>query len=380
MRKLSTGLISLQLPLTQHWARALLPGIAEEVRLHSDVSLIHQPSPDHLPQTLGIQEKPVGLIGALEASTEKTLRTLNIPLVNISGNVAFSRYPTVTHDNWLVGKMAAEHLLEKGYQHFAYIGIGDEPLTLERWRGFHDRLQEEQVEAFRFDRGDISAGKMKGWIEKLPCPLGVFGVHDNIARKICWEAERIGLSIPKEMGVVGVDNDEVCCELSRIPLSSIQLDFDLLGRVAAQRLLAELHGESGLEWKTLIPPLGVVERLSTDLLAVEDSLVRRARDIMKVRREGRLGVADLARELGVSKSSLEKRFKSATGRTVFSVIHQTRMENARDLILNSHLSVAEVSYAIGLADTKRFTTLFKEAYGDTPRGIRSARTRGRLEP
>jgi LacI family transcriptional regulator len=368
-----SDVVALLLPESQHWARSLLPGIAETVRQQSPWFLVNLADVSALVRLLGTPDQPLGVIGAFDDESLGRLAPVlaeGVPVVNVSARFTSGTVPSVTHDNLAVGAMAAEHLLDRGFRHFAYVGVDDSPLSQDRFSGFRARLEQEGDAVERIHRMDLRGGHVAGWLRGLKASTGIFATHDNCARKLCWEAERLGLEIPAQVGVIGVDNDPYYCELSRTPLSSVALDFAQVGRRAASRLLADLQGSGEQESELRVPPLRVVDRLSTDRLAVEDPLVRRARDQMKAPREGRLGVAELARSLGVSKSALEKRFKAATGQTVFSLIHHYRMERARDLLEHSRLSVAEVSDQIGLADVKRFSKLFKETYGQTPRDFR----------
>lgn len=367
-------ILYLILPESEYWCRSILPGLADYVRRHTDFFLRND---DSIATVLKEESHPAGIIGSFDRSHSMILEMIRmrVPLVNISGRVKIPGVPTVTHDNLAVGEMAAAHLLERGFKHFAYVGVGDHPLSNDRYAGFARRLKREGYSISKVERRELAGDEMRlqGWLKRLDFPLGIFAAHDRCARKVCWEAEHMGYRIPDEIGVIGVDNDPYQCELSRTPMSSVALRFEELGTRAAKRLHDTIRGKCELPDDVLVAPAGVVERLSTDHLAVGDDLVRRALQNLKLPRDGRLGVAGLAQILGVSKSSLEKRFKAATGKTVFEEIHRFRMERARHLVDETFLSVDEISEQIGIADSKRFVGLFKERFGATPNAYRKER-------
>ena len=176
--------------------------------------------------------------------------------------------------------------------------------------------------------------------------------------------------MPDELAILGVDNDPFECELTRIPLSSIELRFEELGYRAAEWLWALYRAESVRKEPLLLGPSHVEVRLSTDYLAVEDPVVGDALRFIRQPQPGHLTVAAVAAGIGISRRVLEKRFRRATGRTVFTEIHDSRMERARRLVEETNLSLDVISERIGLADTKRFANLFKERFGKTPGGWR----------
>jgi LacI family transcriptional regulator len=371
----TSDLLYLLLPEGEHWCRSVLPGISDYIRRSTNLFLRNFDSEADLLNHLSEDDPPAGIILAGRGFDESKVPHVHlnaIPMVNISSRFETPIIPIVTHDNRAIGEMAAEHLMDKGYKRFAYIGVGDNPLSNERFAGFSECLSKNGFANARVDRQEL-AGNEKGfraWLEGQGFPLGIFAAHDRCARKVCWESEHMGFRIPDDIGVIGVDNDPYQCELSRTPLSSIELRFEELGNRAAARLHDAICGRPHLPALILIPPARVVERLSTDHLAVEDDLVRQVLQKIKARHEPRLGVAQLAESLGVSKSSLEKRFKAATGKTVFTEIHRFRMDRARRLVSETNLPVDEISERIGIADTKRFGKLFKQRFGDTPTAFR----------
>lgn len=370
--------LHLLLPESVYWCRSVLPGVADYVRRQTDWFMVNHDSAEGLLRSLSREPLSVGVLGSIHPDLLDQLnRSEKMPMVSITGRWRETGVSMVTHDSQAIGAMAAEHLLEKGFTHFAYVGVGNHPLSNDRFEGFRKRLETEGIGVVQVGRQELSGdgSLLRDWLREQTFPLGIFAAHDRCARKICWEAERMGFRIPDDVGVIGVDNDPYQCELTRTPLSSVALRFHELGYRAAERLHCIIRGEEKGREAVLVPPEKVVERTSTSFFAVADDLARQT--LRKIacppEKGGRWTVATLAQDLGVSKSSLEKRFKKATGKTLFEEIHRQRMEQARQLLEKTQRSVEEISDQIGISDSKRFAKLFKERFGDTPLAFRKKR-------
>jgi LacI family transcriptional regulator len=371
----NSQILAVILPEEAYWCREVLPGVTAYLRRHTDLFLENLESLDTLERRMDRGLRPVGLIGVVRSPSHPAVRRLQEmggPIVNISARLRTEAIPTVTHDNLAIGEMAAGHLLDRGFRHFAFVSVGDDALSQERYAGFADRLQREGIPLSEVNRQDLAGdpSRFREWLDQKKFPLGLFAAHDRCARKLCSEAERMGFRIPDDLGILGVDNDPYQCELTRTPLSSIDLQFAQLGKCAAALLHKTLLKEDPAPLPRVIAPRQVVQRRSTDYLAVGDDLVRRALTEIRSSANRFPGVGMLAATLGVSRSTLEKHFKAATGKTVFEEIHTARMEQARMLLRETNLSVMEISHQIGIADNKRFARLFKENSGMTPRAFR----------
>ncbi|MCC5839879.1 MAG: substrate-binding domain-containing protein [Opitutales bacterium] len=366
--------IYLSLHRKQHWAHTVLPGIAQHIRNHTNFYMVYYPPEEVLEILTEDSERPAGFIGHLytsEMEMTRLLRERSIPAVNLAGLDPPEGVTTVTHDNVAIGRMGGDHLRRLGRRHFYFFGLGDHLLSHQRLAGFSASLAEvgcEVSEAVFLG----SRVNFPDWLSSLKLPAAIFCASDSPARKICDAAARLGMSVPSDLAVLGVDNDPFECELTRIPLSSIALRSEELGRQAALRLDNMMRGVDMAPQTQVIPPSHIEIRLSTDYLAVEDDLIRRAIQHIRMPREDPLSVGELANELHVSRRVLEKRFRAARGHTAFDEIHIHRMERARGLVEETNLTVGQVSERIGLADTKRFISLFRERFGRTPHAYRRA--------
>jgi LacI family transcriptional regulator len=305
----------------------------------------------------------LGYAGA-EGELSDWLRDWGGPAVNIGGRHRPPGMVSVVHDDEAIGRMAAEHLLEARERRYAFLGMGRDRISEGRFHGFREHLLEAGLP--EPDRSNSQGEELDDWIRALPRPAALFCGDDLRARAAAQRAERFGIQVPGEFSILGVDNDPFECEMTRIPLSSIQLRFEELGRRAAETAWELYRGNGPGQEEIRVLPSHVEVRLSTDYLAVEDGVVRVAMRTLRQWKEGGWTVAELAETVGVSRRVLEKRFRKAAGRTVFDEIHRERMERARHLVEETNLPVEHISERIGLADHRRFVRLFKERYGATP--------------
>lgn len=361
-------ILHLYLPRNQYWARSMLPGIARFVRAETPWFIINHSMEGIVGELTRREERPAAFLGVLTPSHGPLLDVLEsraIPAVNISSRLPPGRFELACHDDEAIGRMAAEHVCDLGPRQHAYVGVGEGQLSEQRLKGFAEGLKERGVEKppVVFD-GQPS--ELESWLASLPLPAAVFCATDSRARALALRVQRLGISVPDQLAILGVDNDPFECDLTRIPLSSIELRFEDLGYRAAERVWALYRGEPMRKSPLLLPPSHVEVRLSTDHLAVEDPAVREALRFIRQPHTGPLTVAAVADGIGISRRVLEKRFRKVTGRTVFEEIHNYRMERSLRLVEETNLPVETVSERIGLADTRRFVKLFKERYGMTP--------------
>jgi LacI family transcriptional regulator len=361
--------IHLTLYLNSSLSRDVLPGIARFARERGDWKIVAYP---HLPQPG--QEKIVdGLIGVLGRQSQRELdhlSELGVPIVCLSGFDPPEGIPLVTHDDRAIGRMAAEHLVNKGFVRFAYAHIPQAANATDRLNGFQERLA--QLGMPQPQVWGVAENRLGRRIKDAEKPLGVFAANDNRARHLENACRVAGVEIPGELGLVGVDNDAVQCELCPVPLSSIILQFDQVGWEAASLLHRMMDGELLQETVRRLPPVKVEERLSTDPLLVEDPLARRALARMKATLGNWHGVDALAQELGISKRLLEQRFRKATGDSIYQKLQRMRMEAAARLLGETPLPVSEVAERVGFSDVNRFGTCFRAATGMTPTGVRKS--------
>lgn len=345
--------------------REVLPGIARYGREQGDWIL---QAFDRFPEKTDSVDGVIGIFGQGHRAEVERLQKRGIPLVCLSGYDPLPSIPLVNHDDFAIGAMAADHLVQKGYQHFAYVHQPSAANAWGRLEGFQKRLAElnkpepEVWEGFAQD--------LQTYVRAAPKPVGVFAFNDKKARSVEHAGRLSGVSIPAELGLLGVDNDPIECELCPVPLSSIVLDFARTGWEAAKTLDGLMRGEEPKAGIWRLPPLGLEERLSTDPLRVEDGEVRRTLARMKKLMVNWPGVEALAAEMGMSKRSLELRFREATGESIHQRLQYMRVEEAKRLLRNERLTVSETAARVGISDINRFGQLFRKQTGITASAFR----------
>jgi LacI family transcriptional regulator len=319
-----------------------------------------------------------GMIAATVVDDERyaAIHRPGIPLVNISAVEGNGPAPTVCVDNVAVGVLAADDLMACGLRRFGYVYSGDFTYSRLRLRGFEERIT-------RALRGtvsvlDMGAGwsgqretpaaraQLDRWLAKLKTPIGLFVERDVAAARVLQACQRVGLTVPDDVAVLGVDDEVALCGHASPPLSSIDIDMHGIGAAAATLLHRMLTGEPPPRRPILLPPKRVVRRRSTDAMAVQDALVARAMRLTREQATSGLSVPELADAVGVSRSLLDKRFVAAIGRTPKAVILSIQIARARELLRSTRWPVARVAKACGIPDPNYFAVVFRRETGTSP--------------
>jgi LacI family transcriptional regulator len=284
------------------------------------------------------------------------------------------KIPVVATDNAAIGRLAAKHFVAKGFQHLAYCGATEpsaywcEPraaafaaAALDAGATFSRFAQRQRIAR----NWPAALASLAEWIATLPPGTGILAVNDARARHVVEACGLAGRRVPEDVAVLGVDNDEMLCELTTPPLSSIEHDTREIGRRAAETL-DKLMGGKPCHGSVLVPPVGVTERRSTEQLATEDAEVAAAIYFMRANVGKAMHVEDVARASGLSLSTLKSRFKAVVGRPVHAELQRLRIEEARRLLATTSIPVKKVAALAGFVDVSHFTTAFRRHTGLPP--------------
>jgi len=287
----------------------------------------------------------------------------------------------VIPDNHAVGAMAAAYLLELGFRRFAAVmplGVG---VGRHRFDGFRRRIEQAgyKVQSSAENESTNTAFYIAplDWLKALPTPCGVFCWNDETARNVVLDARDAGLSVPEDLAVIGVHNDDLICESIRPAITSIALPLEKIGYEAASLLDRLMQGEPGPDKPIRFPPIEVVQRDSTRPTA-EDRDVARAIQIIRRRACEGLTVEEVCDDLdlAVSRRTLERRFVEALGRSPHEEIRRVQCQHARHLLVNTNLPQEEVALRCGFSSNPFFSNTFKRVTGERPSEYRKARRRG----
>lgn len=305
--------------------------------------------------------------------------SLRLPCITycLSPSVRVEGLAATYMDNHAVGRMAAEHLLARGYRQLAYFGLPGMEWSKVRLAGFREAAEEAGVcivfhenlpTGSQVNRPPRWWPRERSWgtaLQTLPRPCGVFAGCDIGACYLIRTAREMGLRIPEELGIIGVDNNPIASAEAGLAISTIELPFREAGKRTAAMLDQLTHGKK-LARSTPILPVRVIARTSTDAFMVSDPLVRRALQMIEERRMEAPTVEQIVRDLHTTPVTLGRHFMEYLKVTPAKHILQRRIEYAKDLLRAGQLTVAQVSDACGFHDCSYFGQVFKRITGTTP--------------
>ncbi len=311
---------------------------------------------------------------------ERAAQQLGLPVVNVLGSLHRAKVPRVTEDQLVVGRLAAEHLLDRGFQRFGYYGLRNVWYAFERGRGFIERVEQEGricsvLEAVSsishrgawYARGE----ELECWLKTLEPPVGVMASHDRRAQLVVEACAAIGLRVPQDVAVIGTNNDEIICDFSSVPLTSVSLNGEEIGYQAACMLDQLMAGKRLPEHEVLIRPNGVVTRRSTEVMAIEDEYVAKAVHFIEENIGESFGVEMLMRRMPFSRRWFEHRFRRCLNCTPYEYICRKRIERAKQLLAEpKKQTLSTIAEACGFCDAKNFRLVFQRITGMTPTDYR----------
>ncbi|ADG68623.1 helix-turn-helix- domain containing protein AraC type [Planctopirus limnophila DSM 3776] len=365
--------VALLIESSNAYARGVLMGIQQYVRQQHrrwSIHLTEQGRGDAPPEWLS-KTNFHGVIARVETPLiAERLQALKIPVVDVSAARLWPQIPWVETDDVAIAEMAVAHLLERGFQNFAY--CGDSSFNWSNWRkqAFLDAVLAAGGRCEMFDHQgldpEVAEKSLIEWLRLLPKPVGVMGCYDSTARQVLDACRDLGLSVPDDVAVIGVDNDELLCELADPPLTSIAPNAVRAGAVAAQFLDEQMQGVNLKEDCLRVPPLGVITRQSTDVLALDDRDVALALRFIREHAFEGIHVNDVLKIVPLSRRVLEQRFERRLGRTPHAEILRLKLERARQLMVETDLSLSTIAHRSGFAHDEYFSVAFKRAMGVAP--------------
>lgn len=279
-------------------------------------------------------------------------------------------------DSVATGRMAAEHLIREGFTRFAFVGQTN-GINWSRWRkeAFVGRLGESGFSchlypepALGHEDGNLERNKLIRWLKKLPKPIALFAAHDARARQVLDACLAADIRVPYEAAVLSVDNDPLICETCIPSLSSIRLDVEAAGYAAAELLDKRMFGMAkrmAPKETVTYPPLEIVPRLSTQTIHVNDKLVIRALEFIRINAGLNIRVSDVADHVKVSPRWLEKRFECVLERSVIDEVKRVRMETVLRLVTQTQQPFDHIARKCGFLSVNHLRTLFREEIGQT---------------
>ena len=372
--------VALLVETSNAYARGLLRGIVSYIREHRQWSLyLSEHNRGDRPPAWLAHWNGHGIIARVEnPAIAEALRPLTLPVVDVSAARLLPALPWFETDDSAIARLAFEHLLERGFTHFAY--AGDDRFNWSKWRCEHFqnsvRAAGRDCSVYRPTRGfsvddEKQIDDLANWIRDLPKPVGVMACYDLRGQQVLDACRRIGLAVPDEVAVIGVDNDDLLCELSDPPLSSVTPNTHRTGYEAA-RLLDEMMSGKKVEGEAhLIPPLGIATRQSTDVLAIHDRNVARAIHFIRQHACDGINVRDVLKAVPHSRRLLEGNFKKLIGRTPHEEILRVKLNRVKQLLMDTDLSLEEIAARAGFPHVEYLSVVFRREVGMPPSKFRT---------
>ncbi|MEX1048436.1 MAG: DNA-binding transcriptional regulator [Akkermansiaceae bacterium] len=383
LSKQSPPRVALLIETSVSYGRDLLVGIAKYVRIHGPWSIEFEAGTtcETLPEWFA-KWKGDGIIArAKSEAIAKAISKKGVPFVDLYGGLKGMTFPTVRSNESAVGRLAAEHLLERGFRHFAFCGYNGIDWSDRRRDGFLETVTEAGFSCCVFENplpksssamleyeqhGPKNERYLQKWLKSLPHPAGLMACNDSRGRQVLTCCRDLGLLVPDELAVIGVDKDEVLGELSDLPLSSVILNSERIGFEAAALLERMMRGEKPPQLEIMVEPKGVNTRHSTDVLAIDDRHLASALRHIRDHACNGLDVDSLLRAIPLSRSVLERRFLQILGSSPKGEILRVRLDRVRQLLAESDLSLVEVAGKTGFTHPEYMSRLFKKKMGITP--------------
>ena len=321
-----------------------------------------------------------GIIADLDdPDVYKAVKNLSIPVVGFGGGYGAYRkeesIPYVYTNNHHIAELAASHLLERGFRRFAYCGLPATPIngwSHERSLKFNEIITSHGFQCSHYSGRSDSPKKwqmviqgLTDWLKTLELPIGLMVANDSRARHVLEACSQLGIRVPEDLAVIGVDNDEMMCELATPPLTSIIQGTDKLGYETARILDSMIDGEQ-VAIKSRIEPLGVEVRQSTDVIAIEDPLVSQALHFIRGHACNCIRVEEVASHCNFSLPPIEKNSKQLMVRPVHSEICRIQLQKAKELLTHTEMPLKKVSQVAGFSTVQYMNAKLKIATGLTP--------------
>jgi len=385
--------IALLVPASGGYSRGIIQGVASYAMEQEDWLIFPYERAEFMKLPSWLKKGHIdGIIGFISTpELGRQIKALGVPIVDVQGEGNCPDSPVIDTDPGIVALLAADFFTQAGFNHFAFCGYPGiffsdnrsahfSRILQSRDQAVHVYLPPPKVSAtiwhqFKEMRGLEYESALAAWLTRLPKPVAILACNDTRGQQIITACRDLGISMPSDVSVIGVDNDEILCRLSRPTLTSIAPDSEGIGRMASEMLTGMLNGETVEVRLYNHPPLRVVERQSTDITTAEDPVVLTASRIIRDRACHGISVEQICELVDCSRSTLDNLFKKFLGRSVSQEMLRIRLSRGMRLLENSSMPVEEVARECGFLSATYFCRFFKRETGTTPAFYRSGLSR-----
>lgn len=321
-----------------------------------------------------------GILTATETRViAEAVRSLRLPAVELRSPHLNPGIPCVGYDNRAVGRLAAEHLIDRGLRQFAVCQFGTDVCFQQRRIDFVETVKRAGYDCTTHlvksrpripIQWEKQQDNLAAWVKRLQKPIGVMACTDQVGCCLLDACARAGVAVPEEVAAVGVGNDELLCTMAMPALTSVQLDAERIGYEAASLLDRLMAGEAAPDRPVLIEPLGVIARGSSDLVAAGDPAIARAVQYIRQAACDGIAVSDVVQKVAISRSALERGMRAALGRSPNEEITRVRIERVKELLISTVEPLKAIAWRTGFQTPQYLVQVFRRQVGMTPGAFR----------
>lgn len=356
---------------------SVIRGIANYAKQFGDWHLLIDPRDHEHRSALPDGWNGDGIIACISSRLQyKQISARNIPMVNVDDRIdELPGMASIVTDENALADLALAHLLDRGFRHFGYFAPPSTQYSKKRGKAFVSAVQQAGYKCNEYRPGyragrKISWGEQQRrvarWLGSLEQPVAVMAVDSLHARQLSEICHATGIRVPDDIAILAGDTDELFCEVSTPPISSVNVACEKIGHTAAELLDRMMQGETPPAEVIRIKPWGVTSRQSTDLLAIDDQAIVDALWFIRKHAHRGIVVSDILREVPISRRYLEIQFRKYLGRSPGREIRRVQLERGKELLGRQELSITEIAAACGYANSTRFGVAFKKYTSKTP--------------
>lgn len=384
--KSSMPVVGIRVPSWASFTRPIFRGIVDFIRNNEQwqIQTLVDSTNEMAPVLIDENWRGDGLILFRYSVDEaKIFKQCKIPVVNLSAECLGKGFPTVIPNNFEIGKQAAQHLLTLGLKNFSYWGDPSRNYSIERGDAFEQQIRSAGFDCIKVQIEPDHLPWDGRWVKmheriveelgRLPKPVGIFAKDDMLGSNIIRICNEVGILVPEEIAVMGTNADEVFCQISTPPLSSVAYPGESVGYESARLLSSMMNGKSiKNDHLVTIPIRDIVARESTNTFAIDDLVVTQAvQYIRAVAPVYPIHVSEVAARSSLSLSGFNKHFVQQMGHTPKEEIKRVRLAKLQALLKNSNEKISQIAKEMKFGSPEELSRFFKRETGMVPKEYRS---------
>lgn len=368
--------IALIIETSNAYGRGLLHGIRGYIESHKNWTIYLGEHSRGKPKLAWLKNwNGDGIIARIENKfIAHIISEIKIPTIDVSSGRFIPNLVWVETNDQLIAELAAEHLINCGLKNFAY--CYDPYFNWAKWRrkSFKKIISNLNYPYFEYKINTLDSkkgwfseqNKLGNWLKSLPKPIGIMACYDICGLKIIETCRTLGMLIPDEVAIIGVDNDDLLCNLSDPKLSSVIPNTYETGYKSAELLDRLMRGENISDNTYLIDPIGVATRQSTNILAIKDKYVLEVINFIKHNFQKNITVKDCLQNIPLSRRVIERRFLKELNRTIYNEIVRLKLNKVKQLLIETEIPLYDIAIQSGFKYIEYMSSLFKKKFGIPP--------------